>query len=674
MNILILHNVENLHNARRSTLEYIFSFQRYRPEHAYWYHRIAHPPSDVVRETSWDAVILESTALGICTVRPRELFDAMKDRWSFLADPAISKVVFPQDDPNCGGLMDDWFAEWGVQNVFSVRAREHWSVLYPKAIKSAAFHSCLPGYIDDRALAGIASASRPWTERSRLLGQRVTMYPARGGRQGRLKGLIAQQVKAAAERKGLVGVDISVDPAATLFGEAWYAFLGDCRFVLGSEGGLSVNDPYGEIADAVDRFVANNPHATYEEIEAACFPGLDGVHVFSGFSPRILEAAMCGASQVLVEGDYLGLLEPGRHYLPLKADASNIDDVFEAMNDSAAAQARIAACQQTLVDNTDLRYSALAARVLAALGADNRRASGSAIDPLHARRSYLAALLDRERATGFEWPASAERAADAVAAQTPGGVLTEEADEPVERVALLAFLDAFALEASRLSERATDSVGVGVTSALQRYADHVVAVSASAPPAGDSLPALTALRAELAALPLAAMAREASIDTAALVRAIAGGGEIARLCAALVSAPSERLLGLATRLGPEAQEFTAAELGRLEALDSILVRAGPDGLEEIERFQAYGERATAMLDLLARGGDLVRLVEALSAAGPAAAGIVSRLLPVDGVAYTPAELAWLEQVDRILIRSERRTGDLDAIEAFQQSPPKKPRQ
>jgi hypothetical protein len=656
MNILVLHNVEDLHRARRSTLEYLLAFQRYRPEDAYWYHRIVHAPSDLVRETVWDAVIMDSTAVGICTVRPRELFHQIKDQWGFLAEPAIVKVVFPQDDANCGGLMDDWFAGWGVQHVFSVRAPEHWPVLYPKSVEVAAFHPCFSGYIDDGTVERLARSAKPWTARSRLLGQRVTMYPPRGGRQGRLKGLVSQAVKDAAVQLGVAGVDISVDPADTLFGEAWYGFLGDCKFVLGSEGGLSIHDPYGDIADRIDTYQASHPDADFEEIEAACFPGLDGLHIFSGFSPRILEAAICGASQVLVEGRYLGVLEPGRHYIALKPDASNVAEVFEAMSDEAAAQTRVAACREALIENPDFRYSTLANTVVDVLAASVPQArKARPMDARAARLSYATALFEADRKTGFAWPAIGERMATTIAAQT--------LNENTDGIRNAAFVDAFACEVAAFPEPEGE-IACAALDGLRWLATVLQALVGA--PGADSGP----LREGLSALPLEGLRRDGVLaGMAQHLGARSNSPETFRLAAALLASP-EAVAGLASRLAPaDGAAFSTDELDRLRRLDAILVRAGAPGLNQIERFQAYGPKAEAMLDLLAAGGHLLRLVDALTAAGPAVAGIVSRLLPADGRAYTPEELAWLEQVDRILIRSERDTARLDAIEALQQQPP-----
>ena len=46
-----------------------------------------------------------------------------------------------------------------------------------------------------------------------------------------------------------------------------------------------------------------------------------------------MEAALSETVQLAVLGDYNGILKPMEHYIPLKADSSNFDEVYNIMND-----------------------------------------------------------------------------------------------------------------------------------------------------------------------------------------------------------------------------------------------------------------------------------------------------------------------------------------------------
>src|SRR6185369_9471689 len=59
--------------------------------------------------------------------------------------------------------------------------------------------------------------------------------------------------------------------------------------------------------------------------------GLDGGLRYVAISPRHLEACATRTCQVLVEGKYNDVLVPGRHYLELKRDFSNLEQVLDAI-------------------------------------------------------------------------------------------------------------------------------------------------------------------------------------------------------------------------------------------------------------------------------------------------------------------------------------------------------
>ena len=355
MNILILHNMEKLSAARTSQLNEFLAYERYASEHNYLYHRITLPVTNTIYTTPWDAVLLTSTALGVCTFRPRNLFLEQKDKWAFLKEIPAVKAVFPQDDAECGRLMDDWFFELNCDLIYCVRP-EFTNLIYPRSSVRAQVVPTMSGFVDDLSIKSLRSFAKPFDKRTLDIGQRVTLHPPHGGRHSRLKGVTALEVRRAALAKGLA-VDISVKENDVFVGMDWYRFLGECRFVLGAEGGMSLWDPVGAIKDRIDEYLSRHPNASFEEIESACFPGEDGRYVFTGFSPRIFEAALMECCQILVEGDYRGILRPYEHYIPLRKDCSNVDEVFSLMEDRKLVLQCIERTYEELIASPKYRYS-----------------------------------------------------------------------------------------------------------------------------------------------------------------------------------------------------------------------------------------------------------------------------------------------------------------------------
>lgn len=413
LNILVLHNVANFSTTLRNIADYALCFQRYAPEHNYFYHKITEPVTEPMRRMRCDVVIIDSTALGACRYRPVEYWYAEKERYSFIGESDAVKLVFPQDDYHMSAVMDELFHDWNVDIIYSVIPDRH-AMLYPRASARSRIEVVLTGYVDDNSIGDVAGFVLPFEQRRFDLGQRVTFYSPVGGRYAQLKGKLAEAAKDQALRAGLQ-VNISTRDEDRIYGDDWFQFLGNCRYVTGCESGVSLWDPDGAIYDRVRAFEKAHPGASFEEAEQACFPGADGRHVFNAISPRLFEAAMMKCGQILVEAPYLGVLEPHEHYIPVKPDLSDIEDAVAQMRDHAGARRRIAACYAALIATPQFRYSTLVKRVMADIeGLMAGRSPGGAMPGrqfrrLGARHEAELARIEQQAIARKRWEESRQR-------------------------------------------------------------------------------------------------------------------------------------------------------------------------------------------------------------------------------------------------------------------------
>ena len=239
------------------------------------------------------------------------------------------RVALPQDEHLCSRALVDFISEFNVDHVFSVAPDSEWEKLYEGVDRSrVGISRVLTGYLETETLGRIDAIVRVQASRPIAIGYRAARVAASLGRHGRLKSDIAVRVAEASASSGL-RVDIATGGAATIRGEDWYRFLASCKYTLGVEGGASVHDPEGSFNAATARYVADHPDASFEEVEAHCFPGADGGLSYFAISPRHLEACATRTAQVLIEGSYNGILRPGEHYIPLRRDFSNLDAVLD---------------------------------------------------------------------------------------------------------------------------------------------------------------------------------------------------------------------------------------------------------------------------------------------------------------------------------------------------------
>jgi hypothetical protein len=350
--------MDDFSTARKTSVDHALCFRRYAPQHNYLYHDVYWPVTSALRSIRFHVVILDTTALCVRYSRPRDLFYEQKERYRFLAESDAIRIAFPQDDYDHSSVLDTWLSEYWTDIVYSV-VSEHRELLYPRMMLQGEVVDALTGYVDNADVEGQAAFVRPFAGRDVDLGYRAKFLPANFGRYGQLKGLLADQVRAIAATHGLTA-DVSTRPEDVLVGGDWLKFLGNSRWCPGAEGGSSVWDPNGTIMDKVREFVAGRPQAGFDEIEAACFPGLDGRHVFSAVSPRLFEAALTRTGQILKQGRYLDVLQPGREYLPLEELST---EVIRQIRDVSIWTRLVEACYEALIATKRFRYSQHVARV-----------------------------------------------------------------------------------------------------------------------------------------------------------------------------------------------------------------------------------------------------------------------------------------------------------------------
>ncbi|NTU72325.1 MAG: hypothetical protein HGB10_10990 [Coriobacteriia bacterium] len=315
---------------RSTYASHLSSFERY-SDHDVFYLNTAWPTAPgYLKRLDYDLVIFHYTFLAVRWV-PEE-FDEHLRRIAFLANKRCPKALVPHDEQIHANSLVRVVNELGVTHVFSPASAHVWAQIYEGAdtLDSLEFRTVLTGYVDAETVAATEKRAATHPTRHTDVGYRSWDAFPNFGRHGQLKGDVGRRFAEHAPEYGLV-TDISSSRADALLGDSWFDFLLDCRYTIGVEGGSSILDRDGSIAARTREFVARHPDAGFDEVETACFPGIDGSFEYRLLGPRHLEAAMTRTCQVLIEGEYGGALTAGEHYIPLAADFSNLDEVLAMM-------------------------------------------------------------------------------------------------------------------------------------------------------------------------------------------------------------------------------------------------------------------------------------------------------------------------------------------------------
>ena len=349
-----------------------------------------------MRRIRFDAVILHHTLTGY-RMQPPVLEWQLK-RAIAAKGLAPTMIAMIQDECIYTDLMSGLIEDFEVDHVFSLAPQSEWRKIYPEVDhQRVKFHRALAGYLDEGTVKRVDNIVASTSERPIDIGYRAWGGLMSMGRHGLLRRRLAEVFGPAAAERGLV-TDISVYQGEMHYGDDWYRYLASCKYLLGAEGGATVLDSTGEFMIRTERYLAEHPGASFDEVEAACFPGEDGKLALFAISPRHLEACATRTCQVLVEGEYSGVLRAGEHYIPVKRDFSNVAEVLDRVQSDDERERITEAAYRDVVASGRYTYRGLVETV----ENDSGIAASAAREPETEsllRRHRMALRLDRA-----SWP------------------------------------------------------------------------------------------------------------------------------------------------------------------------------------------------------------------------------------------------------------------------------
>lgn len=349
-----------LHDAplRSSVEDHLYAFARHSG------HRVLHLNAGVRAVPDWlldvdlDLIVFHTSFLSARWV-PRVWAGALRRVAPLQGHPA-RKVALPQDEFLRADDITAFVRDFGVSSLCSVAPPSQWSLLYPELQDGdVQFRQVLTGYLDDATVKRIDAVARTAPHpRPVDVGYRAWHAAPWLGRHGRRKTAIAAAVRERAGARGL-RTYVSTRPQDQLTGGAWFTFLSRCAGTVGVEGGASIADRDGSLKAATERYLALHPDAAFEEVEAACFPGRDGETDLRALSPRHLEACATRTCQLLIQGAYNGVLEPGRHYAAVREDLADLDVALDVLGDERARMQLVECAYEEVVASGRWSYARL---------------------------------------------------------------------------------------------------------------------------------------------------------------------------------------------------------------------------------------------------------------------------------------------------------------------------
>lgn len=297
------------------------------------------------------------------------------------------KCLFIQDEYDHTETARRWIDRLGLHVVFTCVPQAHRDQIYPsRRFPGVTFATNLTGYVP--GLLNALPPPAPLSDRPLSIGYRGRQLPYWYGELAREKWVIGQRMREVCEARGVVA-DIAWDERARIYGDAWYAFLGSCRATLGTESGSNVFDDEGHLRKTIATYLRRHPDASFEEVHATYLADIEQPGLMNQVSPKIFEAIALRTALILFEGRYSGVVEAGRHYLPLRKDFSNVDDVLAALADDQRIEDMTERAYEDVIASGRYSYEAFGAFV------------ADTLDDAVRDRASLLATADEEQETAI---------------------------------------------------------------------------------------------------------------------------------------------------------------------------------------------------------------------------------------------------------------------------------
>lgn len=326
--------------------DFLFSFNAY-SKHEYFYINDPRVLSRSFNFAAFDVVLL---FWSYDWLRPQLSEDVVRR----IAEAPGSRILFLQDEYRSVHLARAAINRFRIDHLYTLVDEKDHEAYYPRAqlptLRSVT--TVLAGYVPENLER---MSSPPHAERPNDVVYRARTCAYYLGDLAQEKQIIAERFDEAAGKAGLT-CDISTWEGDRIYGKAYGRFLKSARCVLGTESGASVVDFDGRIQSQCEAYCSEHPTATYEEVKRRFFADVDGKIFCRTISPRIFESTALGNTLVLHEGDYCGILRPGRHYIEVKKDYSNLDSVIEQIRDRGLCERIAEYARRDLIDSQRFSY------------------------------------------------------------------------------------------------------------------------------------------------------------------------------------------------------------------------------------------------------------------------------------------------------------------------------
>ena len=240
------------------------------------------------------------------------------------------KILMKQDETLNTNLTFHLINQWQFNLFLTCIPKDQWDIYFKTKVPSSlqVMHT-LTGYVEDRMKKFTFSQEgyRPID-----IFYRGMLLPYFFGKLSYEKYFIGEEFKKICREYNLSS-DISSNIKDRLHGDNWIKALANSKATLAVESGASIFDWDGSLQKKEEAYKKEHPNATFEEVWEKFLKNFEGQINYGQVSPRHFEAAATKTLQIMFEGNYSNIFIKDVHYLSLKKDFSNLEEIIDKLKD-----------------------------------------------------------------------------------------------------------------------------------------------------------------------------------------------------------------------------------------------------------------------------------------------------------------------------------------------------
>ena len=273
----------------------------------------------------------------------------------YISNSNSKKIMFFQDEMQYVAERLSLINKLGCKTIYTLLEKRYFEEVYLNNTNADIINQTLTGYVSDDLKQKSQKNYISFSQRSIDVGYRARNLEFYFGQGAREKTDIAERFLVSSKSKKL-NLDISTKEEDRIYGENWYKFVSDCKFMLGVMAGTSIFDYTGKIKEKTNNYLKKFPNADFEEVQNNLLIPYEGNINYRTISPRIFECAAFKVCMILYRDDYQGVLKADKHYIPLEKDFSNINEVLKKMEDSSFVSTMVETTYSDIIEDNKWHY------------------------------------------------------------------------------------------------------------------------------------------------------------------------------------------------------------------------------------------------------------------------------------------------------------------------------